>query len=1461
MVNVPASRVILMRQGGASEQVLPSVEYPGGTPTPTPAPTVAGIALSGSTGKVGNYLNAGDVVRVTATFSAAVNVTGTPQATITVGSTARAASYESGSGTTGLVFAYTIQAGETDADGISIPVNAIALNGGTIKSAGGTDATLASSAVAANGAYLVDTSAPSAPTINVVAGNDVINASEVLSPISGTAQAGAIMAITIGVNVRGAVADGSGIWSYTPVAGEMVAWGQGAKSLAVTAADAAGNVSPSTTRAITIDTVAPTITSVALSGAGATNDFLNVGDTATATVTLDSVVTVTGTPQMALNVGSVTRQANYLSGSGSNVLLLRYSIQSGDTDANGISIGANSLALNGGTIVDAAGNPATLTHGALSDNGSWKVDTTAPTTPTVALGTGVADGATHAEATAGTGVITVSAEAGSAISAVFTRGGATVTKSATGTGAALAIVLTEGDLTTLGDGTISVSVTATDPAGNVSGAATTSFVLEGEVIEPPVLTFDGTTFTSDKSAQFKVGGTNVGASNATTLTYNEGTMLGQWVGADNGALSNVIVVEAGPADIFNIDFSTETDGGLDGRYGIAANASYQIAGDVLQVSSNSAQFRANLGVNEAIVEFEPIFRVGSNGNDSNSTKRGFQFAAGASGDPGIYINIRGGSLLFDKNTTAGSWQTFATTISGLVFDNKKVKYRYHRPGGVPHVQVFLDDVRVDGGGTDGLNVNATGSPVPAATYLVFEGPDSTGTANPSYPIKVLKTLKVRENYNAPITILSQALIEEIVDGVLTRYIRITGTADAGALNDAVFFYRDADTGELLKDWTAVDGAPGAPGGAFTLDLTPLTAAHTGRSLENFISDATTRSLTTHITSVVPAFQTVFPYVQAIHEGGVSYYDAAYRERNAFKQTPMRIAMPSGLSSMDAEDSGYDPATGRVYHWPPTALENKTSLNFPISMPAGTWTINYPPTMTPAFRLEPTSGVTVTVAASGGTAEIVTDGNLDGTGWFDVSGAIPVEGVSTGDAGNLTCLPKADPHPERLLSEPFRDHMTDAGYKGMRIMGTTGGEDMAGSRVDSVVPVSGPNLSAPLAPAVWGEISRLNGGISPYLNIRSLATDAFVTGYFTALKASLLSTVSIRFSVDNERWNGVLPFILAMIDGSYYGAKRGVYGDGFQAPLPALMDFRTKFNRSTGVISEAVASGGQIFVNWPGWESPGAPGLAVYQANNNRPSGDVLPTASNANWTIIVNDADLVKANKHDYVCRVREMGELARAAFGADANRIIPMFEWAIVDPNGIEELLSWNGFGLWLASVGGAVADAPYWGHDLLRASPHGDRPGWGATEKARYLTDPEQFKDDFFAIAPTVVDEIIAKAEEVKHRVGRWCVANGLPVDAIPLASYECGHHLEVRESEWTSAIIPIFNDIIKDARMAALHTRFVRGLKQRVGGYHNHFLRMTREPAGFTNGYMRNWGYAGGEGDTGPDNLRLIALNAEA
>src|SRR6185437_1532217 len=144
----------------------------------------------------------------------------------------------------------------------------------------------------------------------------------------------------------------------------------------------------------------------------------------------------------------------------------------------GVASGNVALSLVAGGATDAAGNAAVATSLASLD--SQGIDTLAPAAPVLALGIGVANGATAAEATAAGGVVTVTGELNDAISVTFTNGIHVVTKTVTGTGSAQAVTLSATDLTTLTDGTISVSATQTDAAGNAqtAPATTTSFVLD-----------------------------------------------------------------------------------------------------------------------------------------------------------------------------------------------------------------------------------------------------------------------------------------------------------------------------------------------------------------------------------------------------------------------------------------------------------------------------------------------------------------------------------------------------------------------------------------------------------------------------------------------------------------------------------------------------------------------------------------------------------------------------------------------------------------------------------------------------------------------------------------------------------------------------------------------------------------------------------------------------------------------
>ena len=215
-------------------------------------------------------------------------------------------------------------------------------------------------------AYVLDMVAPTAPTIDAVATDDIVNASEQTATISGTNEAGATVALSLGGNTRAATVAGT-TWSYTLTAADITAMGEGAETLSVTQTDAAGNVSTAGTRPIMIDTLAPTAPTIDLV---ATDDIVNASEqTATITGTNEAGATV------ALSLGGNTRAATVTGTTWS------YALTAADITAMGEGVETLSV-----TQTDAAGNVST------AGTRPIMIDTLAPTAPTIDL---VAHGRHH----------------------------------------------------------------------------------------------------------------------------------------------------------------------------------------------------------------------------------------------------------------------------------------------------------------------------------------------------------------------------------------------------------------------------------------------------------------------------------------------------------------------------------------------------------------------------------------------------------------------------------------------------------------------------------------------------------------------------------------------------------------------------------------------------------------------------------------------------------------------------------------------------------------------------------------------------------------------------------------------------------------------------------------------------------------------------------------------------------
>ena len=113
--------------------------------SPATTPTVSSVAITSNAGDDDTYL-LGDVIRITLTFSEAVEVTGTPQLKIDMDPAEwgeKQAGYASGSGTARLTFTHTVVEPNISSQGIAVLENSLELNGGSIKSAASdTDAEL-----------------------------------------------------------------------------------------------------------------------------------------------------------------------------------------------------------------------------------------------------------------------------------------------------------------------------------------------------------------------------------------------------------------------------------------------------------------------------------------------------------------------------------------------------------------------------------------------------------------------------------------------------------------------------------------------------------------------------------------------------------------------------------------------------------------------------------------------------------------------------------------------------------------------------------------------------------------------------------------------------------------------------------------------------------------------------------------------------------------------------------------------------------------------------------------------------------------------------------------------------------------------------------------------------------------------------------------------------------------------
>ena len=384
----------------------------------------------------GEAFGRGETIEVLFFLDRRVKVNGEPHLALEIGGRTRQASFRELFVRGSLVllfFEYIVQAEDMDSDGIGLPANA--LNGGSITLEGdaATVADLTHDAIKSlYGSFKVDGSTVVRPTVlrplvywQPASGGsyslgETIYAEACFSGgvlVSGRPQ----MALQIGGAKRQASRRGSflgcPLFQYRVEAGDLdendISIPASALTLNGGSIVLAGDssVAADLTHDAFVPTdgldrrvdgstvVAPRVTGVSFTGKPVGGDTYGQGEKIGVRVAFDKVLDVSGEPRLALTVGARTREATFVRQEMSDVLrffddifvlFFEYTVQPGDMDADGISVSANALSLNGGslTLMGAPGTAADLSHSAVNPDETRLVDApdTAPTFSTAIAG-------------------------------------------------------------------------------------------------------------------------------------------------------------------------------------------------------------------------------------------------------------------------------------------------------------------------------------------------------------------------------------------------------------------------------------------------------------------------------------------------------------------------------------------------------------------------------------------------------------------------------------------------------------------------------------------------------------------------------------------------------------------------------------------------------------------------------------------------------------------------------------------------------------------------------------------------------------------------------------------------------------------------------------------------------------------------------------------------------------------
>ena len=791
---VPAADMAALRDGDASAQA--SVSNVNGNN----ATTTHAYSVDASAPTVAINTIAGDDILNAAEAGAALTITGssTAEAGQTVTVTLNGENY------TGTV--------QTDGSwSVSVPpadVSALTASNYTVSAA---VSDKAGNPASVNHNLTVDTSVP-VVTINTVAGDDVINATEhaqaqIISGSATGAATGSTVTVTIGTNTFTTVqADGS--WSLTLPASDLTALANNGYTLTATVSDQAGNPG-SASKGVTVDTTAPVISFNTVAGDDVINNVEHtqaqiISGTATGAVAGDRlVVTIAGQQY----VTSTDASGNWSVGVPASVI-------------SGLADGTVTISA---TITDSAGNSSTQTH-------NVQVNTAA-----VSLSVSTISGDNLINA----------AEAGSAL-----------TLSGTGTNFAAGIVVTvllngkgysatiqnngswsvnvpAADVAALADGTsYTVSASAQDSAGN-SATASRSVAVD---LTAPVISIN-TVSTDDRLNA---------AEQQQPLTLNGSTSaeVGQTVTVTFGGKTYTATVAANGTWALNVPAADLAALGQ-GAQTITASVNDR-AGNLGQVTHTLTVDTVAPTVTIATVAGDDII-------NSVEQAAGQTISGTTTAEAGQIVTVTFNGQTWTATVgSGGAWSVF---IPGQQFS------------GLSNGSYTIGATVTDLAGNPGSathNVTLNGD-VPTVTINTFAGDDIVNAAEHSIPLTISGTTTAPAGQTVTLTLNGKTYTTTVQTGGSWSYT--VGSADIGALADGGAYVINAQVSNAI-------GNTGSSNHTITVDLSAPAMginidslqADTGLSASDFITSVSPVVVNGSLTAALASNETA----QISIDGGVTW---------------------------------------------------------------------------------------------------------------------------------------------------------------------------------------------------------------------------------------------------------------------------------------------------------------------------------------------------------------------------------------------------------------------------------------------------------------------------------------------------------------------------------------------------------------------------------------------------------------